>query len=80
MNDLKVQLRKKHGSTYTAVQYTLWAEMLVGGDRHDSMDEPPAVPMFGAARPCGKTSRLNCYCLVPTTSKFWCPQILPQKL
>ena len=55
MNDLKLQLCKKHGSMYTAVQYALWAEMLVGGG-HDNMDEPPVAPMFGAVCPRVKTS------------------------
>ena len=54
VNDLKGQLRKKHGSTYDPVQYAMWAEMLVGGG-HDSMDEPPATPMFGAVRARGQT-------------------------
>ena len=54
VNDLKGQLRKKHGSAYAPVQYAMWAEMLVGGG-HDSLDEPPATPMFGAARARGKS-------------------------
>ena len=58
VNDLKVQLRKRHSSTYSGVQYAMWAEMLVGGG-HDSMDEPPAAPMFGAARARGKPSPSN---------------------
>ena len=32
--------------------------MLVGGS-HDSMDEPPAAPVFGAARARGKPSTSN---------------------
>ena len=35
VNDLKVQLRKRHVFTYSDVQYAMWAEMLGGG--HDSM-------------------------------------------
>lgn len=46
VNDLKTQLRKKHGSVYTALQYAMWAEMLADGG-HDSMDEPP---MFGSRK------------------------------
>ena len=66
VNDLKGQLRKKHGSAYAPVQYAMWAEMLVGGG-HDSLDEPPATPMFGAARACGKsgtgaTNMTSIYC------------------
>ena len=54
VHDLKAELRRKHGPAYTPVQYAMWAEMLVGGG-HDSMDNPPPTPMFGAARARGKT-------------------------
>ena len=30
VKELKVKLQQRHGSDYSAVQYTLWAEMLVG--------------------------------------------------
>ena len=55
VNDLKTQLRSKHGSTYSSVQYAMWAEMLVGGG-HESMDEPLSAPMFGTPRARGKGS------------------------
>ena len=55
VNDLKAQLRRKHGPVYAPVQYAMWAEMIVGGG-HDSMDEPPPTPMFGAARARGRTN------------------------
>ena len=46
------QLRPKHGSTYTSVQYAMWAEMLVGGGH----DEPSYVPMLGTLRAQGTGS------------------------
>ena len=42
-------------NTVSAVQYTLWAEMLVG-ETHDSFDSPPEVPMFGMKRARGRCS------------------------
>ena len=45
VKELKVRLQQHHGSNYSAVQYTLWAEMLVG-ETHDSLDNPSEVPMF----------------------------------
>ena len=35
----KARLQQEHGSDYSADQYTLWAEMLVG-ETHDSFDSP----------------------------------------
>ena len=32
VKELKVKLQQHHGSDYSAVQYTLWVEMLVGGN------------------------------------------------
>ena len=58
VQELKTQLRQNHGSKYSGVQYALWAEMIVGGT-HDSMDEAPPVPMFGANRPHGRPSTGN---------------------
>ena len=55
MHDLKSVLRRKHGPAYTPVQYAMWAEMFVGGG-HDSMDNPPPTPMFGATCARGKTN------------------------
>ena len=42
---VKTQLRGKHGTSYTPIQYTLWAEMIDVGT-HNSIEEPPSVPMF----------------------------------
>ena len=55
VKELKVKLQQRHGSDYSAVQYTLWAEMLVG-ETHDSLDNPPDVPMFGLKRVRGRSS------------------------
>jgi hypothetical protein len=41
----EVDLKEKHGSTYSTFQYKLWAEM-VANESHSSLDEPPAVAMF----------------------------------
>ena len=52
-------LKEKHGSTsYTAMQYRIWAEMHVGG-YHSSSDDPPTTTMFaraGGATPRRKTT------------------------
>ncbi len=58
ITELKTQLRQNHGSKYSSVQYALWAEMIVGGT-HESVDEAPPVPMFGAHRPRGRPSTGN---------------------
>lgn len=58
VSELKAELRQKHGSKYSSVQYALWSEMIVGGT-HENMDEPPLVPMFGAQRPRGRASAGN---------------------
>ena len=57
-NELKTQLPENHGSKYSNVQYALWAEMIVGGT-HESVDEPPPVPMFGAQGHRSKSSGGN---------------------
>ena len=57
VNDIKAELRKKHGSSFSGVQYSLWAEMIVAST-HESKEEPPPVPMFGANRP---RRRSNCF-------------------
>ena len=41
----EVDLKEKHGSTYSPFQYKLWAEM-VANESHNSLDEPPAAAMF----------------------------------
>lgn len=54
VKELKTQLRENHGSRYSGVQYALWAETIVAGT-HESLEEPPPVPMFGAQRPHGNS-------------------------
>ena len=56
--EIKAELHKKHGSSFSGVQYSLWAEMIVAGT-HESKDSPPPVPMFGANRPRGKSNRFE---------------------
>ena len=55
VNDFKTQLREKHGSQYNGVQYALWAETIVAGT-HESLENPPPAPLFGAQRPRGHSS------------------------
>ena len=43
------ELRERHGSTYSAVQYRLWAEMKMG-HTWDSLEKAPPYPMFGEKR------------------------------
>ena len=58
VNEIKTKLRLIHGSKFSNVQYALWAEMILGGT-HESTDDPPPVPMFGAQRPRGRSSTGN---------------------
>ena len=46
---LKTKLEQRHGTKFNSCQYRLWAEMVFSGI-HESMEEPPQVPMFGAQR------------------------------
>ncbi len=39
------ELTMKHGSTYTAMQYRKWCEMMLG-NLHSSLDDPPTSSMF----------------------------------
>ena len=49
VEEVKSELREKHGDSYTPLQYTLWAEM-VGVGTHKSLDNPPQVQMFTGKR------------------------------
>lgn len=49
------ELKEKHGSAYTPMQFRIWSEMIVGGI-HASLDEPPSSAMFLRAGK-GTTSR-----------------------
>ena len=46
VDEIFADLQDKHGSTYTAAQLRLWANMIQVGT-HKDYDEPPKVPMFG---------------------------------
>lgn len=49
------ELREHHGTTYSAVQYRLWAEMKMGHS-WDSLETPPPYPMFGGKRHRGHSA------------------------
>ena len=42
------ELREKHGTSFTPMQYWIWCEMIVGG-LHASVDDPPTSSMFARA-------------------------------
>ncbi len=53
---IKAELHEKHGSSYTPIQYTLWAEIIHVGT-HKGTEEPPSAPMFmGQAAKAKNTS------------------------
>ncbi len=56
-NEIKAQLRNQHGSLYSGVQYTMWAKMNVAGS-HESLEDPPQCPLFGAKRSRGQSYNL----------------------
>lgn len=45
-NNIVSELRERHGTAYSAVQYRLWAEMKIAGT-WSSLEEVPPYPMFG---------------------------------
>lgn len=49
------ELRERHGCTYSAVQYRLWAEMKMG-HTWDSLEKAPPYPMFGEKRHRGHSA------------------------
>lgn len=53
--ELRDSLQTKHGSKFNAMQYTFWAEAILART-HESMDDPPNAPLFGA----GKSRRSTC--------------------
>ena len=55
VEDIFTPLKEKHGSTYSAAQLRLWANMLQIGTHRD-YDEPPKVPMFGVTAKTGTKS------------------------
>lgn len=50
------QLREKHGETYSGPQFRLWARMHLSG-QHDSLDEPPHIPLFTGSTSTTKGSK-----------------------
>ena len=58
VDELFAVLQEKHGSTYTAAQLRLWANMLQVGTHRDT-DNPPKVPMFGLKTPKKTGGALN---------------------
>ena len=57
VNEIKIQLRDQHGSLYSGVQYTMWAEMIIAGS-HESLEDPPQCTLFGAKCPRGRSNNL----------------------
>ena len=49
VEEVKSELREKHGDSYTPLQYTLWVEMICVGT-HESFDNTPQVQMFTGKR------------------------------
>jgi hypothetical protein len=45
LEEIFIQLKEKHGFTYSGPQLRLWARMIVA-KTHDSVDVPPNVPMI----------------------------------
>ena len=46
--ELKKQLREKHGSAYSDIQFTIWAETIAAGN-HEGLDNPPTgILNFGS--------------------------------
>ena len=53
-----LDLKEKHGDKYGNPKLRLWARMITGG-LHDSLDQPPAVPVFhGGGEPKRKKETL----------------------
>ena len=53
--ELKKQLREKHGSAYSGIQFSVWAETIAAGN-HDSLDNPPLGILNFGSRPRGRAS------------------------
>jgi len=50
------QLREKQGEMYSGPQFRLWAHMHLSG-QHDSLDEPPHIPLFTGSTSTTKGSK-----------------------
>ena len=55
VDDTVDKLREKHGTSWSTIQYRVWAETIVGG-RHTSFDQPPKGAYFKRS----KTSQPTC--------------------
>ena len=45
VEETETKLKEAHGTTYTQMQYKVWAEMFVGG-AYSSLQDPPSSQMF----------------------------------
>ena len=58
MVELKKKLREKHGSDYSGIQFSIWAETIAAGN-HDSLDNPPQGILNFGNHPRGRSSHLE---------------------
>lgn len=56
--ELKKQLREKHGSAYSGIQFTVWAETIAAGN-HESLDNPPTGILNFGSRPRGRSTNFK---------------------
>ena len=54
-DSIVAELHERHGTTYSAVQYRLWAVMKMG-HTWDSLEKVPTYPMFGEKRRWGHSA------------------------
>ena len=45
VDDTVDELRSKHGTKFTSLQYRVWAETILSGN-HESLDDPPRGSFF----------------------------------
>ena len=70
--ELKKKLREKHGSAYSGIQFSVWAETIAAGN-HESLDNPPTGILNFGSRPRGRSSHFEAVgkiasALSPTTT------------
>ena len=53
VDDTVDELRSKHGTKFTSLQYRVWAETILSGS-HESLDDPPRGSFFGCKGQVGK--------------------------
>ena len=56
--ELKKQLHEKHGSAYSGIQFTIWAETIAAGN-HESLDNPPPDILNFGNRPRGRSINIE---------------------